>query len=381
MADPRLSQYIREQMEAGFGKEQIHKALLDAGWRKSDIDAAFFGIGGHERPAPLPPHPSQDTQAMEPGLPQKPGLFWKIRNGILHPSRLFEAVKPEGLEGAFIFTAVVYLVHFAIISILVLYLFSIFLPAINSLGAGSEVQMLFLFGPIMLVAYYFAALMGSFIQAAIIHLFVHLLKGGKDFTQTYKALMYSEAPMLLPWLALPLLFINALICVLVIALMFFITALWQLVLNVKGLSRLHSISTGKALAAILLPALIIVGVIVAAAVFAFGVFNPATYTGSAATGFGELGTPADWIYSSTTLTVTLKNSLSESITVTEVSSPSCTPDSAQRSISAGGRATFILAGCTKKIPGTSYSESLIVRYTKPSGLAHSVSGVLTGIAD
>jgi len=41
-ADPNLVRYVRDQMNAGFRKAQIYDALLQVGWYREEIDAAFY---------------------------------------------------------------------------------------------------------------------------------------------------------------------------------------------------------------------------------------------------------------------------------------------------------------------------------------------------
>ena len=124
---------------------------------------------------------------------------------------------------------------------------------------------------------------------------------------------------------------------------------------------------------------ILIVIIVAAALFALGVFNPSTYTGRAATGFGEMGTPADWQYSGGNISIVLKNQVGQAITVTNVTTQSCS-FGGLTSISAGGQEQFDLAGCTAKGVGDSYSESVIVTYSIAGGLPRTASGTITGTA-
>jgi hypothetical protein len=125
---------------------------------------------------------------------------------------------------------------------------------------------------------------------------------------------------------------------------------------------------------------ILIVIIVAAALFALGVFNPSTYTGRAATGFGELGTPSDWQYSTTTFTVVLKNQVGQDISVTSVGSTGCTADTTVTAIPAGGTGTFTLTACSSKSAGSSFSQAVTVAYSVAGGLPRSASGTLTGTA-
>jgi hypothetical protein len=145
----------------------------------------------------------------------------------------------------------------------------------------------------------------------------------------------------------------------------------------------ESYSRRKLLVAILVIAAILFGMsllLAIPALFALGVFNPTVYTTSSATGFGELGKPADWSYSGTKLTILFSNQAEQDITITSVESPTCTIYSSQQTIQAGGTREVSLMGCPEKSPGTIYSQTVTVVYSKSSGLEHSVTGTLRGTA-
>ena len=125
---------------------------------------------------------------------------------------------------------------------------------------------------------------------------------------------------------------------------------------------------------------ILIVIIVAAALFALGVFNPSTYTGRAATGFGELGTPADWQYSQGNLTIVLKNQVGQAITVSNVTTAQGCYDGTSTPIAAGSTESFSITGCTTKSAGDSYSESVTVTYSIAGGLPRTASGTITGTA-
>lgn len=145
----------------------------------------------------------------------------------------------------------------------------------------------------------------------------------------------------------------------------------------------ESYSRRKLLVAILIIAAILFGIyflLTLPFLFAFGVFNPTVYTMESATGFGELGKPSDWSYSGTELTILFRNQAEQDITITSVESPPCKIYSSQQTIQAGGTREVSLMGCPEKSPGTIYSQTVTVVYSKSSGLEHSVTGTLKGTA-
>ncbi len=123
---------------------------------------------------------------------------------------------------------------------------------------------------------------------------------------------------------------------------------------------------------------ILIVIIVAAALYALGVFNPATYTGSQATGFPNLGAPREWQFDSASnqLTVILQNQkVGRQITVNNVSATCGSGGSAVESsetaagtvtISAGGTSQFTFT-CDNLNAGDPYSYEIVVKYV-PSGL-------------
>jgi hypothetical protein len=42
--------YIKKQLHTGYTPEEIREAMLDAGWKKEDIEKAFYVIGGEAHP-------------------------------------------------------------------------------------------------------------------------------------------------------------------------------------------------------------------------------------------------------------------------------------------------------------------------------------------
>ena len=82
-------------------------------------------------------------------------------------------------------------------------------------------------------------LMGLFIGAAVIHLFLLVLRGaGHGFGTTLRVFCFSAGPFLfevIPFLGSP------------------IGGIWSLVMTVIGLREAHETSTGKAVAAVLIP--------------------------------------------------------------------------------------------------------------------------------
>ena len=81
VADARITQYIREQMAAGFRKQQIYDALLQAGWYREEVDQAFYEVANQayaKAPEAAPPQQVSDELHPKKPLPEKPGFFWRL---------------------------------------------------------------------------------------------------------------------------------------------------------------------------------------------------------------------------------------------------------------------------------------------------------------
>ncbi|MEM7815720.1 MAG: Yip1 family protein, partial [Candidatus Aenigmatarchaeota archaeon] len=303
-SDPRVLRYIREQMNAGFRKPEIYNALLEAGWYKEEIDQAFYEVAneiyGTTEPTPPPQaYPVKD-------VPQKPGFFWKFKNSLFHPGRLFDAIKSEeGFRGSLAFFGVIYFINI-VITISVLFFAANVIDNLIKSELFSQLFQLMVFismvnilDPLNILITYGFAFIATILGAGLIHIFVYIFGGRKGFHQTYKALMYSTAPSILFGVFLMLwvfvLFSSPEYILFAISL-FLIPILWSLIIAIKGVSKLQEISGFRAAMGILTLPLIIFILFSFIFLFSFGVFNPSTYVARTATGFAEIGHPQDWAY-------------------------------------------------------------------------------------
>ena len=157
----------------------------------------------------------------------------KVKGFILNPGETFQKSKADDLETVLPYFAIIVLIN-AILSAIVS-LFWEANPMYKSMMGGVAVPILVFF--IVLVAEFVFTL----IFAAWLHLWVYIVGGRKGIGETMKAVIYGSTPsMLLGWI--PILGI--------------IFALWSIVLWVLGVRDLHEISTGKAIAAVVIAILI-----------------------------------------------------------------------------------------------------------------------------
>lgn len=110
---------------------------------------------------------------------------------------------------------------------------------------------------ILFVIFFISGLVGIFIGGGIIHLGVLLFGGKRGYSETVKALVYGGTPAyLFGWI--PFLTI--------------IFAIWALILEIFGIRELQDLSTGRAVAAMLVPIIIIfviLTVIIAISVYVY----------------------------------------------------------------------------------------------------------------
>jgi len=182
------------------------------------------------------------------------GFGEKVKGFLVSPVSTFQEVKGEDLGSVvkyFIVLALVFSILCTIIFAAIGSMITSFMPT-NMLpfgAAGGVVGAVVLF--ITLIV---GLILGLFIGGAILHIFVYIVGGRKGYAQTVKAMGYGMTPtLLLGWI--PVIGIIA--------------GIWALIVEILGIRELHEISTGKAVLAVLLPA-IISGIIVAIAATLYG---------------------------------------------------------------------------------------------------------------
>lgn len=159
----------------------------------------------------------------------------KIKYVFTSPSTLFEGIRNERGIGTALLTLLGLTTVFSILG----YIMNLTLHSSDwgMYGQGTALYG-FIFIPIGIL---FGIIMG-FVIAAIIHVFIKIFGGQADFATTYRILAYSSIPSLM---------------LSIIPLIGWLSFIYSLILDVMGISMLHSISKGKAVAAMLLPIVIL----------------------------------------------------------------------------------------------------------------------------
>lgn len=181
--------------------------------------------------------------------------FWgKIKGFMSSPTETFNGVKDEGWGGSITYFLKLLVILAILIAVIIVAVFAAIWPLLVSLlGAFFPIGtipgigvFLGLAGGVMAVAALIAIIIGGLIGILIgslwMHIWVYAVGGRKGVGQTIKSMAYGSTPsLLLGWI--PLLGI--------------IFSIWSLVVSIIGIRQLHEISTGRAVLAYILGAIII----------------------------------------------------------------------------------------------------------------------------
>lgn len=188
------------------------------------------------------------------------GFMEKVKGFMVSPSATFDGVRDEGWGASYGFYAKL-LVIFAILFIIMLVafgwwvismIFGFFTSMLAAFGVPAEVipidiqglagMVLGIMAVVMFISTIIGGLIGILIGSGWMHIWVYLCGGRKGVGQTIKAMAYGSTPsLLLGWVP----FIGV------------IFGVWSMVVSIIGLRQLHEISTGRAVLAYLLGAIII----------------------------------------------------------------------------------------------------------------------------
>lgn len=181
-------------------------------------------------------------------MPEEMGPIEKVRTVVMSPTEFFSRIKSEeGVGKAFAYYAILSLISLAVGIIA----FTFNMPFLSPLGSlfqffpllSQYTTLAGMIGLILPVGIYIIGLIGVFIGAAFVHLFIRLLGGKGDYSMTFKAVVYSATPsLLLGWIP----YVGV------------IPGIYSFYLYLKGLSMLHLISMKRVLVAIFVIPIVIV---------------------------------------------------------------------------------------------------------------------------
>lgn len=183
--------------------------------------------------------------------------FWrKIRGFLDSPEKAFDSVKDEEVGNSITYALKLLMVYSVLSSIVWTLAFTIILPVILSILESNpafqmypEVEILLtspilkeLISVMMFVAILIFGVISILFGGLWIHLWVYIIGGRKGLKQTIKSIAYGVTPQfLLGWIP----FLG------------FAFGTWSMIVSIIGIRQYHEISTGKAIFAYLLGALII----------------------------------------------------------------------------------------------------------------------------
>lgn len=172
----------------------------------------------------------------------KQHFFRRCWNISIHPTDFFDQLKKEKVQGIAAPFWHVFLVHIfsnGLLLFLLGVLISIVIAVLPIPYEDTPISIGIVW--LIILGAYIVFLIGGiislFIGAGIYHLFVKLFKGQKGFAETFAVVAYASSPMLLSFTV----FFNSLL------------AIYTVILTIIGVAKMHNISTGKAVAAILIP--------------------------------------------------------------------------------------------------------------------------------
>lgn len=175
-------------------------------------------------------------------------IITKAKGFIFSPVESFQAARTDGTEVVAPYLIALLLVHAlmaAIISFIGISVMAMFVPHMMPVFA-------------LPVFIFFGVIIGGAILTILfslwLHLWVYILGGRKGLIETAKAVIYGSTPgMLLGWIPL----IGFLFC------------LWSIVLQIIGVRELQEMSSGKALAALVIAVMIPLIILVLLAMYLF----------------------------------------------------------------------------------------------------------------
>lgn len=200
----------------------------------------------------------------------------KIKGIFLEPSKFFETVKEEPLAEAIKYFIDIIVLYLAITVFFDIFLFLFtkqigdFIYRLNPNIYGTKMAFIFIFLWGLPVYNLIFTVIGVFILGPVIHIGIYIMGGRKRISQTLKSVIYTS----------PILFLFGLIQGLTLVVFLWLQwmpflflavfpLIWALVVEIIGLRKLHDLTTGRAIVALIISfiILIFVNVIITLPVF------------------------------------------------------------------------------------------------------------------
>ncbi len=170
----------------------------------------------------------------------------KVKGFLLKPSKTFDASYGDPLDEVITYFFILAVISSALSALLLVFYPTLFGSMITRRRIGMIFGIVFGEGALSIfVASLIVTIIRAFIVGLILHIGVYIVGGRKGITQTMKAYMYGSSPSLLfGWI--PILLLGRIYIVAIIS------TIWSLILLILGVHRLHRITTGRAILAILM---------------------------------------------------------------------------------------------------------------------------------
>ena len=177
-------------------------------------------------------------------------ILEKAKGFLSEPSNAFESSKYDRIEDALKYYVIVSAIFSALLALMIALMSSIAGPALSAYlnipGAGlADILSNFILFLIMMIV-------TLFIWSGVLHIFIYIMGEKKEFKATIKAVMYASTPLaLFGWLPLGW--------------------IWSWVLQIMGIKQYHDITTGKAIATVVIPIMIsfLIAIVLIAAIVSF----------------------------------------------------------------------------------------------------------------
>jgi len=228
-----LKEVITQALEKGITEKDLEKSLLQKGYSKAEIDAAF----GRKKDVPrfqTMPAPGIIVQK-KPSESVRTVSFWeKLKLLFSSPSGFFDKVHEPGIGKSI----VMFLIVGGLMALIVLTI-SI---ALSYATVRSSFFPSYGYSFIFIFIFLYGFLLGlSFIYAGLVHGTVKLFKGTAGYVETYNICMYGFIPTVI------LFFVP------LVGLLAFI---YSLVLMTFGIMKNHDLTGGKAFTAAFTPVIL-----------------------------------------------------------------------------------------------------------------------------
>ncbi len=281
-----LNRWFDQQVQSDFPIDQIKKSLLNNGYDASFVDT-FLAEKTGEKPAvseqqitkdnpetqkipqtPVSDTPDKNNPWQNNSPTNKPtanlteeqkqerfknySYFDKVKLIITKPKVFFDEMPTTGgYKGPVLFMSINYFL-FSILQLIVSYIAA---PKLFSLMSAESLIVIpmFLLGIVFIIG---VAITIMFLMGGYYHFFFKMFKGQGKYEGTMRALMYPSA--LLPFSAIP--FVNI------------ITGIYSLYISLLGISKIHKISTSRALGALIVSVIVTIIFLVIIAVILYFIF-------------------------------------------------------------------------------------------------------------